>query len=61
MTAKAGNTSYVDDVTSSGRPSTAATTNASNVQAQDQAPNLKSMKDDERKRHINGEFMDYMG
>lgn len=62
MTAKAGNTPYTDDVTSSGgRPSTAATTNASNAQAQDQAPNLKAMKEDERKRHINGEFMDYMG
>lgn len=54
------NMSNADDVTSSaGRPSTAATTNASS--AQDQAPNLKGIDPTQQKKIINSEFMDYFG
>ena len=57
---KNANTSNADDVASSvGRPSTAATTNASS--AQDQAPNLKGIDSAQQKKIINSEFMDYFG
>ena len=42
-----------------GRASTAATT--VNSASQDAAPNLKDLNDDQQKRVINSEFMDYMG
>lgn len=48
-----------DDKTSIGRPSTAATT--TNAASQDVAPNLKLMGEEERRRRINSEFMDYVG
>ena len=56
------NLSNADDVASSvGRPSTAATTNATGSQAQDQAPNLKGIDPAEQKKIINSEFMDFLG
>ena len=48
-----------DDKTSMGRPSTAATT--TNAASQDAAPNLKLMPEEERRKKINSEFMDYVG
>ena len=47
-------------VSSVGRPSTAATTNANSAQAQDQAPSLKGIDPAEQKKIINSEFMDYL-
>ena len=49
-----------DMVSSVGRPSTAATTNAASSQAQDQAPSLKGIDPAEQKKIINSEFMDYL-
>ena len=52
-----------DDVTSSvgGRPSTAATTNMGKDEYQEPNLNLKIMTEEQRKRAINAEFMDYVG
>ena len=52
-----------DDVTSSvgGRPSTAATTNMAKEDYQEPNLNLKIMTEDQRKKAINAEFMDYVG